>query len=207
VYEQNSNDVLGKQHIMKEIIMKSPLSKLANLLALIVIMQTFLFAGGREIQVKTKTGMFYVGELLSVRHEELLLSPVNDIDESNLEKDLSIIIRIPSSSVDSIWAEGHSNVGKGMGRGFLIGAGAGAVIGFAGGDDPPGSFFAMSAGGKALVGTILGGGCGFLIGTIVGAVSPTHAINLSQPGNYSLARLNDEARYADGEPSFLRALK
>lgn len=176
------------------------------ILTMLFVIHSPVKAGGREISVKMKTGDHFFGELLSVRSDELLLSPIIDIDDSVLERDMSLIMRIPSSSIESVWAEGHSNVGKGMGMGFLIGAGAGAVIGIASGDDRPG-LLSMTAGEKALLVGLGLGGCGFLIGTVVGAASRTAEIKMSYPETYSMTKLSREARYDDREPGFLRALK
>jgi len=177
-----------------------------TLISLVMIAQALLFAGGREISVMTKSGDRFVGELLSVRTGELLLSPVKDIEEEELERNPGEIIRIPSSSIDSVWAEGHSNTFKGMGTGFLIGAGTGAVIGFAGGNDRPG-FMSFSAGEKAAIVGLGLGGTGLIIGTVVGALSRSDEINMPHREFDSLVWLKPDARYPDVEPSFLNSLK
>jgi hypothetical protein len=77
-------------------------------------------------------------------------------------------------------SEDNASVRKGMLLGFLIGAGTGAIIGLAAGDDTPSNNsdcafgaipFQLTAEGKAVIGGILGGGAGLLVGGIVGAAN------------------------------------
>ena len=63
---------------------------------------------------------------------------------------------------------------KGAGIGFLIGGLVGAGIGGASGDDPPGTFFRLSAGEKAFFGLLAFGFAGSIVGSIVGAALPGH---------------------------------
>jgi hypothetical protein len=65
---------------------------------------------------------------------------------------------------------GHSKAGKGALTGFFVGAAAGAIAGFASGDDPPG-WFSFTAGQKALVLGLLGSASGALLGAVIGASS------------------------------------
>ena len=83
-------------------------------------------------------------------------------------------LAIPFASMTSLEVSRgkKSNVGKGLGIGFLAGAALGAVIGFAAGDDPPG-FLAFSSEQKAAAGAILGGLAGGVIGGVVGATGPS----------------------------------
>jgi hypothetical protein len=63
-------------------------------------------------------------------------------------------------------------IGRSALIGFCIGAGVGALIGLASGDDDPGkTWFAYTAGEKALGGGILVGGAGAIVGLIVGAAA------------------------------------
>ena len=63
---------------------------------------------------------------------------------------------------------------KGAGIGFLIGGLVGAGIGWASGDDPPGTFFRLSAGEKAFIGLLAFGLAGSIVGSIAGAALPGH---------------------------------
>ena len=53
---------------------------------------------------------------------------------------------------------------RGGAIGLLVGAGVGAVIGLASGDDPPGTFWGITASGKAAIGAVIFGGVGAIIG-------------------------------------------
>ena len=68
-----------------------------------------------------------------------------------------------NAGTESRWAEGWA-------RGLLIGGGAGAVIGLASGNDPPG-FLSFTAPEKALVLGIAGGVFGSTLGALIGAAS------------------------------------
>lgn len=61
--------------------------------------------------------------------------------------------------------KGHPGIGKCTLYGFAAGIGIGAILGFASGGDGPNEFIIISAGEKALLGSILFG----LVGTTVGA--------------------------------------
>jgi hypothetical protein len=52
----------------------------------------------------------------------------------------------------------------------LIGCAAGAIIGFASGDDPVDQFLSFTAGEKAMVGGFVGAFTGSLIGALIGSV-------------------------------------
>lgn len=62
----------------------------------------------------------------------------------------------------------RGRAGAGMGIGAAIGLVVGGAAGFASGDDPPG-FFQLTAGEKALMGSLAGAGLGLVVGGIVGA--------------------------------------
>ncbi len=80
-------------------------------------------------------------------------------------------LRIPRAAVSRLdVSQGRKKtVGRSAGRGFLIGAGAGALIGYAAGDERGGLGFLTPEQG-ALVGTVLLGAVGALVGTIAGQV-------------------------------------
>lgn len=79
---------------------------------------------------------------------------------------------IPVSSILQLEvSDGRSSsVRRGALIGLLGGAAAGAIFGYAQGDDEPGAFLAFSAEEKAYVGALLGAGPGALLGAVVGAL-------------------------------------
>jgi len=81
-------------------------------------------------------------------------------------QDTSRLRIIPVARIQSIKVRTTGGAANGFIKGSLIGASAGAVIGFSGGDDPPG-WFSMTAGEKAGSGAILG----FFTGSIIGAAT------------------------------------
>ena len=62
---------------------------------------------------------------------------------------------------------------RGMGIGFLAGAGFGVMIGLADGDEPPGSIIQLSAAEKAMLAGSLLGVAGAVVGGVVGLASRT----------------------------------
>ena len=64
----------------------------------------------------------------------------------------------------------HTLMGAGIGA--VVGVASGALLGYAGGDDPPG-LLAMSASGKAALGAATLGVTGLVVGTVVGALRVT----------------------------------
>src|SRR5262249_6271798 len=117
---------------------------------------------GRIVGVRTKTG-YRIGEVVRRDNKEIL------IDFREAEP-----VSIPIDSLVGL----QVNVGRtgrwaqGWGLGFLIGAGTGAVIGLASGDDPPATFVRFTAAEKALVagGALAIGGS--TLGALLGLVAP-----------------------------------
>ena len=85
-------------------------------------------------------------------------------------------IRVPLASIQQIARRdkrtGWQGALHGAGLGLLIGGVAGAITGFASGDDPETQWFAFTAEEKALaVGVVLGVG-GAVLGGVIGAAAP-----------------------------------
>lgn len=75
---------------------------------------------------------------------------------------------------------------KSVGVGLLVGAGTGALIGLASGDDDPQQWFAFSAEEKALMGGAMLGVTGAVVGLIVGLVRRSDVWSPMLPGDVSL---------------------
>lgn len=158
-----------------------------------------VFSQGAIIKVLLKDGTTITGELLSVRENSLVVytKTYNDSISAHLS-DVSII---KNEEVLSVIQKGKSKISKGIGYGLLIGAGTGALIGFASGDDG-GGFVSFSAGEKAVFGGVLLGSAGLIIGIIWGSISSTRDISvIPLPDNdYSILKIY--SRYPQNEPEF-----
>ena len=120
---------------------------------------------GAKLQITKKNGIQIAGELITVKPNSLLLLNTEGWDASVGIADIKVITIVKKSKI-----------GKGILYGLLIGGGTGALVGFMGGDDPPGSwplYWSLTAGEKAAWGGILFGSLGLLIGGVAGAVSGT----------------------------------
>jgi len=73
--------------------------------------------------------------------------------------------------IQSITLIRKGNIGKGALYGLVTGAVVGGTIGLISGDDPPDTFFATTAGEKAVAGAIVTGVIGTLLGTLIGALT------------------------------------
>ena len=78
---------------------------------------------------------------------------------------------IPYSSIDYIKIQRKGSVGRGIVTGVLSGFFAGILIGLAEGGDDPDSWFAYSAGEKAIMYGATAGIAGGIIGAIIGGVA------------------------------------
>ena len=121
-----------------------------------------------EVTVTTKSG---------IRHKGGLLSVTDNIISLSNKKSKNNIILIEKDSIERVLIHGESDVLKGIEYGALIGAGLGAIIGYANGDDhgvkTGGIGIYFTAEQKALGGGLLGGLLGSVIGLIVGISSST----------------------------------
>jgi hypothetical protein len=117
------------------------------------------------------------GRLLSVRDGALVIS-TNEAQGNHIGAQTAGIIVVKKQDIRRMSIEDDLSVRKGAIIGFLIGAGTGAIVGFAAGDDTPCSesgplapCFSLTAEAKAVILGLLGGGAGLLVGAFVGAVA------------------------------------
>ena len=87
------------------------------------------------------------------------------------------VTKIYISEIDKIKARRTKSVGRGILIGSITGIAVGGIIGLASGDDPTDTWFAMTAGEKALVSGIFVGGIGAVTGLIIGSIRVKFTIN------------------------------
>jgi len=146
---------------------------------------------GKDLSVQKTDGTIIKGELIAVRSSSLL-------DDSLNSSENSVDIR----EVSSITIINKSHFWSGLGVGLAIGAGSGALIGLAAGDDRAG-WFRFTAGEKATVLGIAFGVIGGVLGGIGGALEGAdQTIKISEPRNPKdvtklLDRLRSVSRFPD----------
>lgn len=146
---------------------------------------------GAQIVVTKTDGNMVEGELLSVKQDSILLLTQSGTTGNEINV----------NEIQTINIKKRSRFFQGIGKGFLIGALSGALLGIVNGDDKEG-FLAFTAPQKALFwGLGLGLG-GIIVGGIAGAISGTDiTINLegesSEEVNSILKKLNKYARFKD----------
>lgn len=91
---------------------------------------------------------------------------------------------VPYSAIQAIRLRRKGAVGHGALIGAGIGFSLGMIIGLASGDDPPGAWFALSAGEKGTALGLIGAVGGSLIGVIAGAISGKSFTINSQKSNF-----------------------
>jgi hypothetical protein len=117
----------------------------------------------REFTLTDINGIKYTGNFLDLEKNRLYMTIAQLNDYSQVINNYRTFNK---EDVKSIFIKGGSrNTGKKVGYGFLIGAGIGAVLGLAGGDDKHG-FYRLTAAQNALAGGIFFGAIGALIGLI-----------------------------------------
>lgn len=156
---------------------------------------------GAEVAVLLRNQREITGRLLSVRDSTVVIA-TNETQPDQFEalnKNLFVIEIQDILRVRSIYNETSY---KGAFLGFLIGASAGALIGYSFGDDPPagnsdcafGAFsFGFTAEGKALLGGILGGLAGAIVGSAVDGESDREV-------RHDLSSLKPLAQFPEKEP-------
>ncbi len=115
---------------------------------------------GAKLIVTKKDGQQIRGELITVKPNSLLLLDTEGKDVSVDIVDIKVI-RIVKKS----------NVGKGALYGLLIGGAAGALLGFASGDDESDFLLNFTAEEKALIAGASLGITGLILGVTIGATS------------------------------------
>jgi len=164
---------------------------------------------GAEVVLLRRNGQEMQGELLSVRDSSLVISTLEDFNPKDLTARTKGIVAIRNTEIVRVIIKGRSNVVKGMLIGTVAGAGFGALIGYASGDDSPSGWgsFALTAEEKALVLGALFGGIGFLYGTVGRIMGPSPDQEIVAYKILGYSDLNKFARYRVYEPEFLRELK
>lgn len=115
---------------------------------------------GAKLVIQKTDGQQVRGELIAVKEKSLLLKKWKSGADVSVEiKDIKRITIVKKSKFL-----------KGIGSGFLGGAGLGALLGLASGDDPPGCF-SMTAGQKALILGIFFGLIGIILGGLQGGAA------------------------------------
>ena len=122
--------------------------------------------------------------LASATAQEHLASITRDVRTTTFAAANSVLVFHPGQGGQgppmSGWCRRWNPCLRGGAIGLLVGAGVGAVIGLASGDDPPGTFWGITASGKAAIGAV---GLGF-VGAVIG-----YAIASSGKHNRLLVRV------------------
>jgi hypothetical protein len=141
-------------------------------------------AHGKDLSVQKTDGQVIKGELIAVRTDSLLIDSLDPSENAIDIRDVSLIIIINKSR---FWS--------GLGVGLVIGAGGGALIGLASGDDRTG-WFRFTAGEKATVLGIALGVIGGTLGGIEGALAGADEnIRITEPRDpKDIAKLLDRLR-------------
>jgi hypothetical protein len=161
--------------------MSNKLFSLAVAAALLALPMSQLFAQGDDgmdapTVLLLDNQQEIAGRLLSTR-DPVLLIPTDEAHENHCDVQTESVTMAKALDIQRVSSKDDSNVRKGALLGFLIGAGTGAIIGLAAGDDPgcssDGMYFCFSftAEQKAAIGGLLGGGAGLIVGSIVGAIT------------------------------------
>jgi len=161
---------------------------------------------GANVMVTLNDGGSVEGEVLSVRDTAVTISTAEDESEDFLVKHPEVITIVRYQDVQKMIIRGESKLGAGMGKGFLIGAGTGALIGLASGGST-GGIVHISGPEMALIGGLGLRAVGFFIGTIAGIASSTSDREIVPQSNEDFRSLKMLARYLGNEPEFLQAKK
>ena len=135
---------------------------------------------GRMIRVGGSGNGYRVGRVVAVDGNRLTLD--TDAGQTTISADSLGDVEV-SLGNNRRWAQG-------WGIGFVAGAGVGGLLGFASGDDPPGTFIRLNAEQKALLaGSLLGVG-GSVVGTLIGLAGPERWVHATRPSTASRVSIN-----------------
>jgi hypothetical protein len=165
-----------------------------------------LVSQGANVIVFFNEGRQVTGELLAVRDTALLIDTLVGKAKDSTATQIAGIVGVSRDAVQKVRVKGESFKGKGRLYGTLVGAGLGVAIGFADGNDPPGSFMRLTAGEKALTAGAFGGLLGGFVGAIYGAAWSTEDKEYNTSVKEDWASLKAVARYPEQEPEFLRSI-
>ncbi len=171
---------------------------------------------GARIVLLLRNQRKIAGRLLSVRDHALVIS-TNEAQANHLDAQIADLLVVEILDLLSVSFKEDAKVQKGAAIGFLIGAGTGAIIGFAAGDDPPcnesgsplapSSCWRLTAGGKAVLGGIVGGVAGLLVGSLAGAAASSADKAGASQVNHDFSALKPFAQFPKEEPGYLNAVK
>jgi hypothetical protein len=176
--------------------------------------QDYLQGQGSEVVLFLRDGDMLDGELLCIRDDRLLIGKENDlpligrwrsIREDKLPLDITDIAVVRNQEIQKLTIKGKSRVLEGLVLGALIGGAAGAVVGYASGDDR-GGFVSFTATQKAEMGGLGGALFGLFVGGVHASLAREDQKIFPVPG-YDFSQLKEYARFQNGEPEFLRVIK
>ena len=128
---------------------------------------------GKLVIITTVDEKTLTAKLVTIDNNTMILyAPALNPSESEYETNIDLIT-LPKNQIKSVFIPGESNIGTSALWGGVAGVIFGAALGYLSGDDPPGTFFRMTAGQKA---SYLGIGLGLFgaaTGLIVGLISST----------------------------------
>jgi hypothetical protein len=172
---------------------------LAYVVALLVSPTVTLRAQGADVEVQLHDGRAISGELYAVQDTAILVFSDEGAVSQEFESEIPGRYSIDTRTIKRVIVRAKSGVLKSMGIGALVGGGVGAVVGLAGGDDPAGGWFRMSAGEKALAGAVVLGAGGMVVGLVVGIVQSEKERVVEPLPDGDLSTLNAVARYPAGK--------
>ena len=131
------------------------------------------------------------GILYQSKESSILISPLVKNRQQISDKSL---IEFQISNIETIKLRKSKKIGKGILIGAVTGLVAGGLVGLIDGDDPSGTWFALSAEDKAVIGGVYLAVCGAGIGALIGSIKIKIPIN----GNSEKYRKNktDLRRYS-----------
>ncbi len=149
---------------------------------------------GRSAFVSTKSSMLYYGEILTIRDSLILLSPITNLSNTELLKNIDSIIIIEQGSIEymKLQAIVHKQAWKSGLVGGLLGACYTAI-----------SYFSKDKEQRNLLKSSAGIPIGFLAAYFWGLsldVRKSAPVEVFFPAEVGLLPLLDESRFKNGEP-------
>lgn len=114
------------------------------------------------------------GMLYQSKESSILISPMVKNKQQISDKSL---VEFQISNIETIKLRKNKRIGKGILTGAITGFVTGALIGIVDGDDPSGTWFALSAEEKAIIAGVPLAVCGAGIGALIGSIKIKIPIN------------------------------